>query len=464
MDRYTVAAVLNDIGKNWDPELNAGQKGLIQTAFIVCYFASAPIFGFLGDRYSRKWLMAFGVVAWGICTVASSFMKNFDTYIPFLLLRSAIGFGEAGFTSIAPTVLGDLFEGSQRSIVLALFYFAIPVGSGLGYVVGSQVAAFAGDWAWGLRVTPFLNIVALVLLIFFLIDPPRGDHDVQKLSDSKESNFMEQMKSWGQDLMYLLTNKSYMLSTIAFTSLTFCTGALSWFGPEFVENALSVRMEHQLPGYENDIDKDMVGLVFGAILSAAGIVGLILGSGLSYLLRKKIAWIDPVICGTGLLLSFPLIFGALYVSDSSVTTAFVLIFFGEAFLNMNWAVVVDISLYVVVPLRRSSAEAFQLLAAHAFGEAGSPYVTGAISDSFTSSLENEMSKYNETTEMTQVEKDFHSMQFALYISLAFEILAAIMFFWTTFYVVSDRKKAEDSEKQMAQMTTTLGNTVSEKHH
>ena len=89
--------------------------------------------------------------------------------------------------------------------------------SGLGYVVGSQVAAFAGDWAWGLRVTPFLNIVALVLLIFFLIDPPRGDHDVQKLSDSKESNFMEQMKSWGQDLMYLLTNKSYMLSTIAFT-------------------------------------------------------------------------------------------------------------------------------------------------------------------------------------------------------------------------------------------------------
>ena len=60
--------------------------------------------------------------------------------------------------------------------------------------------------------------------------------------------------------------------------------------------------------------------------------------------------------------------------------------------------------------------------------------------------------------MNQVEKDFHSMQFALYISLAFEILAAIMFFWTTFYVVSDRKKAEDSEKQMAQMTTTLGNT------
>ena len=51
-----------------------------------------------------------------------------DTYVPFLFLRAAIGFGEAGFTSIAPTVLGDLFKDGKRTIVLALFYFAIPVG------------------------------------------------------------------------------------------------------------------------------------------------------------------------------------------------------------------------------------------------------------------------------------------------------------------------------------------------
>ena len=52
----------------------------------------------------------------------------FQSFIGFLLLRSAIGFGESGFTSLAPTVLGDLFDSAKRSIVLALFYFAIPVG------------------------------------------------------------------------------------------------------------------------------------------------------------------------------------------------------------------------------------------------------------------------------------------------------------------------------------------------
>ncbi len=84
--------------------------------------------------------------------------------------------------------------------------------------------------------------------------------------------------------------------------------------------------------------------MFGAILSAAGICGLVLGSGLSFCLRKKIAWIDPVICGAGLLISAPLIFAALWIVDQSVIAAFVLMFAGQVFLNMNWAVVVDISL------------------------------------------------------------------------------------------------------------------------
>ena len=45
-----------------------------------------------------------------------------------MIMRASIGFGEAGFTSIAPTVLGDLYGDDQRTIVLAIFYYAIPLG------------------------------------------------------------------------------------------------------------------------------------------------------------------------------------------------------------------------------------------------------------------------------------------------------------------------------------------------
>ena len=54
--------------------------------------------------------------------------------------------------------------------------------------------------------------------------------------------------------------------------------------------------------------------------------------------------------------------------------------------------------------------------------------------------------------MTKTEQDFHSMQYALYFSLVFEILASIFFLITTLFVVADREKAEDAEK------IAIGNT------
>ena len=41
-------------------------------------------------------------------------------------------------------------------------------------MVGSEVAKAAGDWRWGVRFTPFLTYIALIVLIIFLTDPPRG--------------------------------------------------------------------------------------------------------------------------------------------------------------------------------------------------------------------------------------------------------------------------------------------------
>ena len=35
--------------------------GLLQTAFVVCYMLFAPVFGYLGDRYSRKLILGVGI-------------------------------------------------------------------------------------------------------------------------------------------------------------------------------------------------------------------------------------------------------------------------------------------------------------------------------------------------------------------------------------------------------------------
>ena len=65
--------VLEDVEKEFEMD-QEWMGGLIQTAFIICYFIGAPAFGYLGDRYSRKWLIILGIVMWSSSIMVSSFM------------------------------------------------------------------------------------------------------------------------------------------------------------------------------------------------------------------------------------------------------------------------------------------------------------------------------------------------------------------------------------------------------
>ena len=65
--------VLEDIEKEFDMD-KEWMGGLIQTAFTVFYIIGAPVFGYFGDRYSRKWLIILSIVMWSTSTMVSTFM------------------------------------------------------------------------------------------------------------------------------------------------------------------------------------------------------------------------------------------------------------------------------------------------------------------------------------------------------------------------------------------------------
>ena len=62
LDRYVVSAVLTPIGDEF--HLGDGDLGRINTIFMIGYFMTSPVFGYLGDRASRKWLIAAGIFVW----------------------------------------------------------------------------------------------------------------------------------------------------------------------------------------------------------------------------------------------------------------------------------------------------------------------------------------------------------------------------------------------------------------
>lgn len=52
----------------------------------------------------------------------------FQYFWGFIMIRAAVGIGEASYSTIAPTIIADLFAKDLRTTMLMVFYFAIPVG------------------------------------------------------------------------------------------------------------------------------------------------------------------------------------------------------------------------------------------------------------------------------------------------------------------------------------------------
>ena len=153
----------------------------------------------------------------------------------FVIIRSLVGIGEASYSCIAPTIIGDLFTGETRTKMLGVFYLAVPVGSGMGYIVGSNVADAFDDWKWALRVTPPLGFVSVILLMFVVKEPKRGGAEGHVI-ETGASSFKD-------DVIYLLKNKTFIWMTFGFTFASFVLGGLSWWVPTYVEYAIYSRNE-----------------------------------------------------------------------------------------------------------------------------------------------------------------------------------------------------------------------------
>lgn len=177
-----------------------------------------------------------------------------------------------------------------------------------------------------------------------------------------------------EDIICLAKNKSFLFSTLGFTCVTFCLGAVAWFGPDFIKKGLLTKKPE-----DREIDVDNVELVFGIVTMMSGIVGVPLGMVLSTSLKARFPRADPLICGVGVVLSTFFLSLGMFLTDTNIYATFTLLFIGEVTLNLNWSIVADILLYIVPPNIRSTAEALQILTSHAFGDAGSPYLIGLVS-------------------------------------------------------------------------------------
>jgi MFS transporter, Spinster family, sphingosine-1-phosphate transporter len=348
LDRYILAAILPAIKAEFlagDPNEN-GKAGLLTTAFLVSYMLTAPIFGWLADRYSRWLIIGCSVALWTLACGASGLAGSFAA---LLVTRAFLGIGEAGYGPAAPTIISDLYPVERRGAVLAWFFMAIPVGSALGYAVGGL---FNHHYGWR---AAFYSVVIpgliLAVLCWFMPEPKRsGDTAAPKptLADYKK----------------LFRIPSLVTNILAQTAMTFAIGGLSVWAPTYIYE-------------ERGIALDKANLIFGGILVVTGLTATLLGGWLGDRLRSRFPGAYFLVSGIGMLLGFPATIAMLYLP---FPYAWIAIGAAMFFLFLNIGPSNTAIANVTPPAMRATAFALNILIIHALGDALSPWLIGFIKD------------------------------------------------------------------------------------
>ena len=357
LDRYVLSAVLPSLQK--DLSLNDGQAGRLMTAFMIGYFVTSPLFGWLGDRWSRKWLIAAGIFVWSMGTVLTGFAATFAMMIVFRML---VGLGEASYATISPSLISDSYAPAKRNNALTIFYVAIPVGAALGTIIGGLIAA---NWGWRYAFiwagVPGL-FLALVLLPFAELE--RGQAEGKTNAAGKRPTI--------RDILNLFRIPDYLLVVLGYTAYTFALGAFGFWGPTFLHRA------HGVP-----VDK--AATFFGAVLVIAGLVGTLLGGFAATAWQKRnragYAWM----LGLSVLIAVPLALGAFL----AVSTFWSMAFLAAAmfFLFLSTGPVNTLILETTPVNLRASAMALSIFMIHLFGDMWSPEIVGRLADSFGGNLQ-----------------------------------------------------------------------------
>jgi MFS transporter, Spinster family, sphingosine-1-phosphate transporter len=145
------------------------QLGSLQFFLLLVLAAGSLPFGFFADRFSRKAIIAIGILLWSVATFVGGFASSF---LFFLIARAMVGLGEAAYAPAAQSMISGAFPQERRAVAQAIFATGMLLGGACGHVLGGVLGQRYG-WQVALFVVAFAGIVP-GLALFWVEEPPRG--------------------------------------------------------------------------------------------------------------------------------------------------------------------------------------------------------------------------------------------------------------------------------------------------
>ena len=199
--------------------------GLIATLFNLAFAVFVPIGGWMGDRFSRKWVVTISVL---LFSVATMFTGMAGTFLMLVALRSiATGGGEALFGPSNYSILAQ-YHTDTRARAMSIHQTAYYIGVILAGWLAGLIADKIG-WEYSFLMFGGFGLIWGVLMIIRLnnkpvetaapSDPSVNSSEVEK---SAKPGFLDGFKA-------VFTTPTALTLTLGFSGLIFViTGYMTW--------------------------------------------------------------------------------------------------------------------------------------------------------------------------------------------------------------------------------------------
>lgn len=349
-----------------DLGLDDGEMGMLGgLAFALLYSTMAVPLAALADRTSRSWVIAVSLAAWSGFTALCGLAQNFWH---IFIARLGVGIGEAGGVAPSYALIGDYFPSSQRATALSVYSLGIPIGSGIGVLLGGYIAATV-DWRAAFFTVGLLGVAIVPLFKWLVRDkvkpvPTAGDPAAPTLRETAT---------------VLARKPSFWL-----LGLGAAMSSMLGYGIAFWLPSLLIR--------SFGFDLMQASQFFGALLLLGGVAGVMAGGLLADRLggrdRAYYSWLP----GVAFFLGAPLFAAGIASTDARL--AFVLFLLPQALAYVWLGPVLSAVQHLVVPAARAMASALFLLINNLIGLGGGIYALGALSTALTPLYGEEALRYS----------------------------------------------------------------------
>lgn len=227
-DRAIFGVVLSSIKS--DLQLTDSQLGLIGTSLFVTLAVMVPLAGYLGDRFSRKWIITCSVLFWSAATAVTGASRGLLSIIFFRSI--ATGGGESFYAPSAYSLLAA-YHKSTRSLALSLHQAALYIGvMSSGFLAGW----IAERWGWRSAFYAFgITGVLLGITFIFRLRDAAPDRDAS-------ATICEAKPDFSEALSVLLRTPSAVLATLGFCAVVFVNNAYVVWAPTFVQHTFNLTL------------------------------------------------------------------------------------------------------------------------------------------------------------------------------------------------------------------------------